>query len=150
MTTSANLPPVAHHPVRDTVEHRRLAESRKRVAPWYRWGPYLSDRQWGTVREDCSADGKPWTHFPHDHARSRTYRLSRRLTPILLRGPDGRRPVFGDSETFQTDTHWRDCLLFYEYFHGDTGAGLGAAHQTGWTILVATLLDQTERGVSAS
>ena len=72
--------------------------------------------------------------------------LSRRLERIFLRGPDGRRPVFDDITKFQTDPHWRDYLLFYEYFHGDTGAGLGASHQTGWTGLVAKLLDQTERG----
>jgi len=70
--------------------------------------------------------------------------LSRRLTHIFLRGPDSRRTVFGTSEVFQSDPYWRDCLLFYEYFHGDTGAGLGAGHQTGWTGLVAKLLDQTE------
>jgi len=69
--------------------------------------------------------------------------LSRRLTHIFLRGPNGRRPVFGDNEVFQRDPHWRDHLLFHEYFHGDTGAGLGASHQTGWTALVAKLLEQT-------
>ena len=69
--------------------------------------------------------------------------LSRRLTRIFLRGPGGRRPVFGASEVFNGDPHWRDCLLFHEYFHGDTGAGLGASHQTGWTALVAKLLEQT-------
>src|ERR671922_988245 len=55
-------------------ERRRLAEVRTGQAPWYRWGPYLSERQWGTVREDYSADGNAWNFFPHDHARSRTYR----------------------------------------------------------------------------
>ncbi len=70
--------------------------------------------------------------------------LSTRLTRLFLRGEDGRRPVFGAHETFQTDPHWRDHLLFYEYFHGDTGEGLGASHQTGWTAVVAKLLDQTE------
>ena len=48
-----------------------------------------------------------------------------------------RRPVFGGSDKFQSDPHWRDCLLFYEYFHGDNGAGLGASHQTGWTGIIA-------------
>ena len=52
---------------------------------------------------------------------------------------DGRRPVFGGSEKFQNDPHFRDYLLFYEYFHGDNGAGIGASHQTGWTALVAKL-----------
>ena len=63
---------------------------------------------------------------------------------IFLRGEDGSRPVFGTNETFQTNPHWRDYLLFYEYFHGDTGRGVGASHQTGWTALVAKLLEQTE------
>ncbi len=69
--------------------------------------------------------------------------LSRRLTRLFLRGPDGRRPVYGGTEKFQTDPHWRDLILFYEYFHGDNGAGIGASHQTGWTALVAKLLQQT-------
>jgi hypothetical protein len=69
--------------------------------------------------------------------------LSRRLTRLFLRDPDGRRPVYGGTETFQQDPHWRDLLLFYEYFHGDNGAGLGASHQTGWTALVAKLLQQS-------
>ena len=69
--------------------------------------------------------------------------LSRRLTRIFLRDPEGRRPVHGDARRFQSDPHWRDLLLFYEYFHGDTGAGIGASHQTGWTGLVAKLLQQS-------
>ncbi|HEU4382791.1 MAG TPA: glucosidase [Anaeromyxobacteraceae bacterium] len=62
-----------------------------------------------------------------------------RLQRIFLRDSSGRRPVFGGAETFQSDPHWRDNVLFYEYFHGDNGAGLGASHQTGWTGLFATL-----------
>jgi hypothetical protein len=69
--------------------------------------------------------------------------LSRRLTRIFLRDAAGRRPVYGASERFQTDPHWRNHVLFYEYFHGDTGAGLGASHQTGWTGLVAKLIQQS-------
>jgi hypothetical protein len=69
--------------------------------------------------------------------------LSRRLTRLLLRGPDGHRPVYGATAKFQADPHWRDLILFYEYFHGDSGAGLGASHQTGWTALVAKLLQQS-------
>ncbi len=65
--------------------------------------------------------------------------LSHRLTRLFVRGPDGRRPVFGDNPLLQNDPRWRDYVLFYEYFHGDTGAGLGASHQTGWTALVANL-----------
>jgi hypothetical protein len=67
--------------------------------------------------------------------------ISNRLTRIFLKDKNGRRPVFGDSQTFQTDRHWRDYLLFYEYFHGDNGAGIGASHQTGWTGLVARCID---------
>ncbi|PYV21046.1 MAG: glucosidase, partial [Acidobacteria bacterium] len=69
--------------------------------------------------------------------------LSRRLTRIFLRGADGRRPVYGGAEKFQRDPLWRDLILFYECFHGDNGAGLGASHQTGWTGLVAKLLEQS-------
>jgi len=68
--------------------------------------------------------------------------LSRRLTRIFLRDADGRRPVHGDFEAYTVDPHWRDLPLFYEYFHGDNGSGLGASHQTGWTGLVAKLLQQ--------
>jgi hypothetical protein len=68
-----------------------------------------------------------------------------RLIATFTRGADGRRPVHGKREKFQTDPHWRDLVLFYEYFHGDTGEGLGASHQTGWTGLVATLIDEWRR-----
>jgi len=66
--------------------------------------------------------------------------ISNRLTRIFTRDKQGRRPVYGGSEKFQSDPHWRDYILFYEYFHGDNGAGLGASHQTGWTGLVAKLI----------
>jgi hypothetical protein len=66
--------------------------------------------------------------------------ISRRLASIFLKDRDGRRPVYGGAGKFQDDPHWRDCVLFYEYFHGDNGAGLGASHQTGWTGIVARLL----------
>ena len=69
--------------------------------------------------------------------------ISRRLTRLVLRDADGRRPVYGGVEKFQRDPHWRDLVLFYEYFHGDNGAGIGASHQTGWTGLVAKLLQQS-------
>jgi hypothetical protein len=65
--------------------------------------------------------------------------LAARLERIFLRDAFGRRPVYGGTEKFQTDPNWRDLLLFYEYFHGDNGAGVGASHQTGWTALVAGL-----------
>ena len=67
--------------------------------------------------------------------------ISRRLTSSFLRDDKGRRPIYGGTAKFQNDPHWRDLILFYEYFHGDNGAGLGASHQTGWTGLVARLLD---------
>jgi hypothetical protein len=67
--------------------------------------------------------------------------IASRLTRIFLRDTAGRRPVFGGAEKFQSDPCWRDCLLFYEYFHGDNGAGIGASHQTGWTGLVAPLIE---------
>src|SRR3989440_10610733 len=75
-----------------TEEHRRLEEARRRSAHWRRWGPYLSERQWGTVREDYSPGGTAWEYFPHDHARSRAYR----------RGEDG---LAGSS-----DNHQRLCF----------------------------------------
>lgn len=66
--------------------------------------------------------------------------LSRRLTSIFVRNSEGKRPVFGGTEKFQTDPNFRDYVLFYEYFHGDNGAGLGASHQTGWTGIVARFI----------
>ena len=66
--------------------------------------------------------------------------ISDRLIRIFLGDEHGRRAVYGGTEKFQTDPHWRDHVLFYEYFHGDNGAGLGASHQTGWTGVVAKLI----------
>jgi hypothetical protein len=66
--------------------------------------------------------------------------ISRRLTTTFTRDASGQRPVYGGAAKFQTDPHWRDYILFYEYFHGDNGAGLGASHQTGWTGVVARLI----------
>jgi hypothetical protein len=82
------------------------------------------------------SDGKPIT------PRAMAAEIARRMIGIFRRDASGRRPVFGDAAIFQNDPHWRDHLLFYEYFHGDTGAGLGASHQTGWTGLVANLIDE--------
>jgi hypothetical protein len=79
----------------------------------------------------------PFRDLAHD--------IADRLVRIFTRGPDGRRPVFGGAARFQEDPHWRDLILFYEYFHGDNGAGLGASHQTGWTALVASLIDEWRR-----
>jgi hypothetical protein len=75
--------------------------------------------------------------------------ITRRLGAIFLRDAHGRRPVYGGVSTFQDDPHWRDLLLFYEYFHGDNGAGLGASHQTGWTGLVARLMHTFETTTAA-
>jgi hypothetical protein len=66
--------------------------------------------------------------------------VARRVTSIFLRNDNEHRPLHGGSKKFQTDPYWRDLILFYEYFHGDNGAGIGASHQTGWTGLVAWLL----------
>jgi len=71
--------------------------------------------------------------------------IVRRLAGTFLRDGNGRRPVYGGTAKFQQDPHWRDLILFYEYFHGDNGAGLGASHQTGWTALIAPLLDFSSR-----
>jgi len=76
--------------------------------------------------------------------------LSRRLSSIFLRDAEGKRPVYGGTKKFQEDPYWRDHILFYEYFHGDNGAGLGASHQTGWTGLIARTLDTFARLDSAS
>ena len=67
--------------------------------------------------------------------------ISDRLIGTFTRNEAGRRPVYGGIEKFQVDPHWRDYILFHEYFHGDNGAGLGASHQTGWTGLVASLIE---------
>jgi hypothetical protein len=66
--------------------------------------------------------------------------IGRRLASIFLRDERGQRPVYGGARKFQQDPHWRDCILFYEYFHGDDGAGLGASHQTGWTGVIARIM----------
>ena len=78
---------------------------------------------------------------PADMARE----IANRMIGLFTRDADGRRRIYGGTERFQTDPYWRDCLLFNEYFHGDNGAGLGANHQTGWTGLVANLIDEWRR-----
>jgi hypothetical protein len=88
-----------------------------------------------TFRVECpTGSGRAMTLFEV------SAEIGRRLASLFLRDATGRRPVFGGAEKFQTDPHWRDHILFYEYFHGDNGAGIGASHQTGWTGLVAKLL----------
>jgi hypothetical protein len=75
--------------------------------------------------------------------------ISRRMTRIFLKGPDGARPVHGANRLYRDDPHWSDLVLFYEYFHGDDGSGVGASHQTGWTGVVAKLLQQSGERVTA-
>ena len=107
----------------------------------------------GTANATSAVDGPLYAYYgdafrvecPTDSGRTMTlfevaHEIGRRLAGIFLRGPDGRRPVFGDAAKFQTDPHWRDHVPFYGYFHGDNGAGIGVSHQTGWTGLVAKLL----------
>jgi hypothetical protein len=69
--------------------------------------------------------------------------LSRRMTSIFVPDKKGRRPLFANLEKFHTDPHWRDLVLFFEYFNGDSGAGVGASHQTGWTGLITKLIQQS-------
>jgi hypothetical protein len=76
--------------------------------------------------------------------------LGTRLQRIFLRDANGHRPLYGVAKKFQEDPHWKDYVLFYEYFHGDNGAGLGASHQTGWTGVIARILDVTGRVDAAS
>jgi hypothetical protein len=95
---------------------------------------YLGD----DFRVECPTGSGQWMHLGEVAAE-----LSRRLSHLFLRDGEGRRPVYGAQSRFQEDPHWRDLILFHEYFHGDTGAGLGASHQTGWTALVAKLLQQS-------
>jgi hypothetical protein len=71
--------------------------------------------------------------------------ITHRLSTIFLRGSNGLRPVYGGTRTFQEDPHWRDLVQFFEYFHGDNGAGLGASHQTGWTGVIAALMRLSTR-----
>ena len=75
--------------------------------------------------------------------------LANRLISIFTRDASGRRPVHGERRQFQEDPHWRDLILFHEYFHAETGEGLGASHQTGWTGLVASLIDEWRRPPAA-
>ena len=75
-------------------------------------------------------------------------KLSHRLMNIFLRDRNGRRAFYGDEDMFQNDPHWRDYILYNEYFHGDSGMGIGASHQTGWTALVANLIQQCRESPS--
>ena len=74
--------------------------------------------------------------------------IARRLSSIFLRDLNGKRPLYGGVKKFQDDPHWKDYILFYEYFHSDNGAGLGASHQTGWTGLIARTMDLFARSTA--
>jgi len=103
----------------------------------YRWYSYLGP----DFKVDCpTGSGKLM------NLQEVSTELSRRLISIFTR-QDGRRPVYGGSEKFQKDPYWQDLILFYEYFHGDNGAGIGASHQTGWTGLIARLIQVTASGI---
>ena len=98
------------------------------VIPLYQFDAYYGD----TFTVECpTGSGRQMTLYQVAEE------ITRRLAGIFLRDEKGRRPVYGDVRKFQEDPHWRDLLLFYEYFHGDSGLGLGASHQTGWTGIVA-------------
>ncbi|MGC2109269.1 MAG: glucosidase, partial [Candidatus Korobacteraceae bacterium] len=89
--------------------------------------------------ESAGHNGRPVT------PKAMAAEIADRMIGIFKRGEDGRRPCFGPYRKFQEDPYWRDCLLFNEYYHGETGQGLGASHQTGWTGLVANLIDEWRR-----
>ncbi|HEY9869324.1 MAG TPA: hypothetical protein V6D08_09175 [Candidatus Obscuribacterales bacterium] len=102
-------------------------------------GPPVRNKEWfHMVNDDVISMPDKWEYPMNLFEVSRE--LARRLASIFQRSADGRRPVYGGTEKFQADPYWRDYVLFYEYFHGDNGAGLGASHQTGWTGIVARLM----------
>jgi hypothetical protein len=125
------------------AEERRLKEAQERGAHWRRWGSYLSERQWGTVREDDSPDGPAGEYFPHDHARSRaSHRGEDGLAGTLTSRVTETAPLHL-LPTLQQDPRWRDRILCHEYFHGDESRGIGASHPAGRTALVARLIEQS-------
>jgi hypothetical protein len=93
-----------------------------------------------TLRVECPTGSGNWMNLKEVASE-----LARRLTRLFLPDEHGRRPVHGDDSRFASDAHWKDLVLFYEYFHGDNGRGVGASHQTGWTALVARLLEDVAR-----
>lgn len=102
---------------------------------WRNWGPYLAERQWGTVRKDYSDNGDEWNYTPYETSHSKAYPYK-----------NGRRPLYGEIEKAGQAARTDDHILFYEYFDGDTGRGYGAAHQTGWTGLIASIIDMKYSG----
>ena len=127
----------------EAIERLKGGNSNWRGPVWFPTGFLLIEslRKLGKAfgeRLGCPDPGKQEPLPFHDLASQ----IANRLISVFTRDASGRRAVFGDNPRFQDDPHWRDLLLFYEYFHGDTGAGLGASHQTGWTSLVASLIDE--------
>jgi hypothetical protein len=102
-------------------------------------------RKLGTAFGNTLGVSAPWAEGASIPFHGLARHLADRLIHIFARDSQGRRAVYGASAKFQDDPHWRDLILFYEYFHGDNGAGLGASHQTGWTALVASLIDEWRR-----
>jgi hypothetical protein len=103
-------------------------------------GPYLSERAWGTVREDYSPHGNAWESLPHDHARSRAYRWNE---DGLAGIRDRRQMICFALALWNERDPRRDLILFHEYFHGDSGSGMGASHPTGWTGVVTKLMQRS-------
>src|SRR5271157_463081 len=140
-----------------TTEHRRLSGSANRRADWKNWGPYLAERAWGTVREDYSASGDAWNHFPHDHARSRAYRWNEdglagycnRFQNLCLslalwneRDPYLKERLFGLVN--EEGNHGEDVKEYYYYLDGVPSHAFMRMlykYQTGWTALIAELID---------
>jgi hypothetical protein len=118
--------------VTSDAETRRLIEAREHGVAWRKWGPYLSERQWGTVREDYSDNGSAWEYFTHDQARSRAYGW----------GEDGLGGYSDDKQRLCFALFAQNMLeIALELaMHDRVYAGIGASHQTGWTGLVAKLL----------
>jgi len=120
--------PVLYRP--DLVGRNQIIEALQRLGHYF--GPRLE--------VECPTGSGRWMSLDGVAAE-----LSRRLIALFLPGPDGRRPSWGGDPRLADDPRWRDLLLFHEYYDGDTGRGLGASHQTGWTALVAKLIDQQGR-----
>lgn len=139
----------------ENKELSRLQENATKEVPIEMWGPYLTERQWSTVREDYSKDGNAWDYFPHDHARSRVYRWgedglggisdNNQLLCFSFALWNGKDPILKE-RLFGLTNKQGDLVLFNEYFHGNTLRGLGASHQTGWTALIANLILDLKEG----
>jgi hypothetical protein len=152
------LPDEASPEIAKPAEKGRLDEARDNEVPWKQWGPYLSERQWGTVLEDYSENGDAWNYFSHDQARSRAYHWGedglagisddhQRLC-FALAFWNGKDPILKErlfGLTNSEGNHGEDVKEYYFYldstFHAGNGAGIRASHQTGWTGIVALLIE---------